>query len=48
MHWRVQDAKQRFSEVVRAAESGEPQVVTRHGRDDLDPGRSRDLPRDIR
>ena len=31
--WQVQEAKQRFSEVLRAAESGDPQVVTRHGRD---------------
>lgn len=31
MMWQVQEAKQRFSEVVRAAESGEPQIVTRHG-----------------
>ena len=31
MRWQVQDAKQRFSEVLRAAEAGEPQVVTRHG-----------------
>ena len=31
MRWQVQEAKQRFSEVVRAAEAGEPQVVTRHG-----------------
>ncbi|HEX7740074.1 MAG TPA: type II toxin-antitoxin system Phd/YefM family antitoxin [Marmoricola sp.] len=30
--WKLQDAKQRFSELVRAA-AGEPQVVTRHGRD---------------
>lgn len=29
--WQLQDAKQRFSEVVRAAELGEPQVITRHG-----------------
>jgi len=29
--WQVQEAKQRFSEVLRAAESGEPQIVTRHG-----------------
>lgn len=29
--WQVQDAKQRFSEVVRAAETGAPQVITRHG-----------------
>jgi prevent-host-death family protein len=31
VHWQVQEAKQRFSEVLRAAESGEPQIVTRHG-----------------
>jgi prevent-host-death family protein len=31
MHWQVQVAKQRFSEVLRAAESGEPQIVTKHG-----------------
>lgn len=31
MHWQVQTAKQRFSEVLRQATSGEPQVVTRHG-----------------
>jgi prevent-host-death family protein len=31
MRWQVQDAKQRFSEVLRAAESGEPQIVTKHG-----------------
>jgi prevent-host-death family protein len=31
--WQVQDAKQRFSEVLRAAEAGDPQVVTRHGRE---------------
>jgi prevent-host-death family protein len=30
MHWQVQEAKQRFSEVLRAAEE-EPQIVTRHG-----------------
>jgi prevent-host-death family protein len=30
MNWQVQEAKQRFSEVLRAAET-EPQVVTRHG-----------------
>jgi prevent-host-death family protein len=32
MHWQVQEAKQRFSEVLRAAEE-EPQIVTRHGRE---------------
>lgn len=30
-NWQLQAAKQRFSEVVRAAESGEPQFITRHG-----------------
>ncbi len=30
--WQLQSAKQRFSEVVRAAETGDPQVITRHGR----------------
>jgi prevent-host-death family protein len=32
MEWQVQEAKQRFSEVLRAAETGGAQVVTRHGR----------------
>lgn len=32
MTWQVQDAKQRLSELLRAAES-QPQVITRHGRD---------------
>ncbi|MBL7256677.1 type II toxin-antitoxin system Phd/YefM family antitoxin [Paractinoplanes lichenicola] len=31
MRWQVQEAKQRFSEVLRAAENGEPQIVTKHG-----------------
>ena len=31
MHWQVQEAKQRFSEVLRAAEAGDPQIVTKHG-----------------
>jgi prevent-host-death family protein len=31
MYWQVQEAKQRFSELLRAAESGEPQIVTKHG-----------------
>jgi len=30
MRWQVQEAMQRFSEVLRAAEE-EPQIVTRHG-----------------
>ena len=33
MTWQVQEAKQRLSEVLRAAETGEPQVITRHGGD---------------
>jgi len=31
MRWQVQEAKQHFSEVLRAALAGEPQIVTRHG-----------------
>lgn len=31
MPWQVQDAKQRFSELVRKAVDEGPQVVTRHG-----------------
>jgi prevent-host-death family protein len=31
MPWQVQEAKQRLSEVLRAARRGEPQVITRHG-----------------
>jgi prevent-host-death family protein len=31
MRWQVQEAKQRFSELLRAAEDGEPQIVTKHG-----------------
>lgn len=30
-HWQLQEAKQRFSEVVRSAETDGPQFVTRHG-----------------
>ena len=33
MTWQVQEAKQRLSEVLRAAESGEPQVISRRGED---------------
>jgi prevent-host-death family protein len=29
--WQLQEAKQRFSEVVRSAETDGPQFVTRHG-----------------
>jgi prevent-host-death family protein len=31
MRWPVQDAKQRFSELIRSAHADGPQVVTRHG-----------------
>jgi prevent-host-death family protein len=31
MLWQVQEAKQRFSELLRAAASDGPQIVTRHG-----------------
>jgi prevent-host-death family protein len=31
MQWQVQDAKQRFSELIRTAHTDGPQVVTRHG-----------------
>ncbi len=32
-HWQVQDAKQRFSELVRRAQTDGAQVVTKHGVD---------------
>jgi len=31
MRWQVQDAKQRFSELIRTAREDGPQIVTRHG-----------------
>jgi prevent-host-death family protein len=31
MNWQVQEAKQRFSELIRSATTDGPQVVTRHG-----------------
>jgi len=31
VRWQVQDAKQRFSELIRTAHAEGPQVVTRHG-----------------
>lgn len=31
MRWQVQEAKQRFSEVLRKALGDGPQIVTRHG-----------------
>lgn len=32
-HWHVQDAKQRFSELIRRAQTDGAQVVTEHGAD---------------
>jgi prevent-host-death family protein len=32
-HWQLQDAKQRLSELIRAARTGEAQVITRHGQE---------------
>ena len=34
-HWRLQDAKARFSELVRKVRSDGPQHVTVHGRDEV-------------
>lgn len=31
--WQLQEAKQRFSELIRAVEAEGPQVVTKHGRE---------------
>ncbi|HZA82879.1 MAG TPA: type II toxin-antitoxin system Phd/YefM family antitoxin [Actinomycetes bacterium] len=31
MHWQLQEAKQRFSELLRRARAQGPQVVTKHG-----------------
>jgi prevent-host-death family protein len=31
--WQVQEAKQRFSEVLRRAHDKGPQIITRHGED---------------
>lgn len=31
--WQLQDAKSRFSEVVQRALNGQPQCVTKHGKD---------------
>jgi len=32
-HWQIQEAKQRFSEMIRAVTTEGPQVITRHGVD---------------
>ena len=31
--WQLQDAKQRFSALIRAVETNGPQVVTKHGKE---------------
>lgn len=33
MSWQVQEAKQRFSEVLRAVEKEGPQTITKHGQE---------------
>lgn len=33
MNWQVQEAKQRFSEVLRAVERDGPQTITKHGQE---------------
>ncbi len=33
MIWQIQEAKQRFSEVIRLTEAAGPQIVTRHGQE---------------
>jgi prevent-host-death family protein len=33
MHWQVQEAKQRFSELLRAVENEGAQYVTKHGKE---------------
>jgi prevent-host-death family protein len=33
MRWQVQEAKQRFSELLRSAHAEGPQIVTRHGQE---------------
>jgi prevent-host-death family protein len=32
-HWQLQDAKNRFSHLVKKAQHAGPQVVTKHGKD---------------
>ena len=33
MRWQIQEAKQRFSELLRSAHAEGPQIVTRHGQE---------------
>jgi prevent-host-death family protein len=51
-HWQVQEAKQRFSELLRKAHADGPQFVTRHGEEvavviDIDEFRRLPGPRDV-
>ena len=42
-HWQIQEAKQRFSELIRSVQSEGPQFVTKHGEEIavvIDPGRA--------
>ena len=50
--WKLEDARNRFSEVVRRALADEPQLVTRHGKDavvilDAEEYRRLTAPRDL-
>ncbi len=50
-HWKLQDAKARFSELVRRARAGQPQHVTVHGKEAVvvvDPERFEVRPRSRR
>ena len=51
-HWQVQEAKQKFSELLRKAHSDGPQFVTRHGEEvavviDIEEFRRLHGPRDV-
>jgi prevent-host-death family protein len=35
MNWQLQEAKNRLSEVVKAAKSDGPQIITVHGREEV-------------
>jgi prevent-host-death family protein len=52
-HWQVQEAKQGFSEMLRAVENEGPQTITRHGEEvavvvDIDEYRTSRPKRDLR
>jgi prevent-host-death family protein len=51
-HWQVQEAKQKFSELLRKARRDGPQFVTRHGEEvavviDIEEFRRLHAPRDV-